>query len=182
MSRFIAFLRAINVGGHTVKMDYLRQLFESLEFSNVETFIASGNVIFESHAQKVQTLEKQIERHLQQLLGYEVATFIRSAPELATIANYRPFAPAELEAAGNFLYIAFLPAPPSSEAQQKLMAFQTEVDDFHSHGREIYWLCRKKLSESKFSGALLEKTIGMPATVRNSTTVKKLAAKYAVSF
>jgi len=43
----------------------------------------------------------------------------------------------------------------------------------------IYWLCRKKMSESTFSGALLERTIGMPATMRNSTTVKKLAAKYA---
>ena len=49
MPRYIAFLRAINVGGHnTVKMDFLRQLFESLGFSNVETFIASGNIVFET--------------------------------------------------------------------------------------------------------------------------------------
>ena len=50
MTRLIAFLRAINVGGHTVKMDHLRQLFESLGFSGVETFIASGNVVFETNA------------------------------------------------------------------------------------------------------------------------------------
>ena len=179
MSRFIAFLRAINVGGHTVKMDYLRQLFESLGFSNVETFIASGNVIFESSAKNAQTLEKKIESHLQQSLGYEVVTFIRSAAELAAIAKYQPFPTAKLDAAGHSLYIAFLPAPPTDEAQQKLMAFRTEVDDFHIHEREVYWLCRKKMSESTFSGALLERTIGMPATMRNSTTVKKLAAKYA---
>ncbi len=48
MTKYIAFLRAINIGGHNVKMDVLRQLFESLEFSNVKTFIASGNIIFES--------------------------------------------------------------------------------------------------------------------------------------
>jgi uncharacterized protein (DUF1697 family) len=175
-TRFIAFLRAINVGGHTVKMDHLRKLFEALQFSNVETFIASGNIIFESQAESAQTLEKQIESHLRKALGYEVATFIRSASELAAIAKYQPFAASELE--GNSLYIAFLPAPPASAAQQKLLTFQTEIDSFHIHKREIYWLCRKKLSDSMFSGALLEKTIGMPATMRNSTTVKKLAAKY----
>src|SRR6266545_1627528 len=176
MLRYIAFLRAINVGGHTVKMEHLRRLFESLGFSNVETFIASGNVIFE--ASDAHTLEQQIERHLQHSLGYAVATFLRTAAELAAIAHYQPFPISELDAARNGLYIAFLPAPPPDEAQQKLMAFRTELDDFHIHGREIYWLCRTKISLSAFSGALLEKTIGMPATMRNATTVRKLATKY----
>jgi uncharacterized protein (DUF1697 family) len=61
------------------------------------------------------------------------------------------------------------------------MAYRNEVDDFSVHGREVYWLCRKKMSESSFSGVLLEKTIGMPATIRNATTVKKLVAKYPAS-
>jgi len=181
MPRYIAFLRAINVGGHIVKMGHLRKLFSSLGFSNVETFIASGNVIFESPAKNAQTLEKKIEVHLQKSLGYEVATFIRSASELAAIAQYKPFTASELDAEGTSLYIAFLPAPPNGESQQKLMAFRTEADDLHVHEREIYWLCRKKISESVFSGALLEKTMGMPATMRNSTTVKKLGAKYLAS-
>ena len=181
MPRFIAFLRAINVGGHTVKMDHLRKLFESLGFSNVETFIASGNVIFESPDTDAQALEKQIESHLQTSLGYAVATFIRSEEELAAIANYKPFPAAELDATGNALYIAFLAAPPTGEARQKLMAFRTEVDDFHVHEREVYWLCRTMMSRSTFSGALLEKTLGMPATMRNATTVRKLAAKYAAA-
>lgn len=179
MHRSIAFLRAINVGGHTVKMEHLCTLFEALGFSNVETFIASGNVIFETPKENAAALERQIEQHLQQALGYNVATFIRSAPELAAIAHHQPFPPAELNAEGNALYIAFLPAPLSAATQQKLLAFRTPVDDFHVHGREIYWLCRKKISDSAFSGALLEKTIGMPATMRNATTVRKLAAKYA---
>jgi hypothetical protein len=58
------------------------------------------------------------------------------------------------------------------------MTFRTPIDDFHVHEREVYWLARRKISESTFSGALLEKTIGLPATVRNATTVKMLAAKY----
>jgi uncharacterized protein (DUF1697 family) len=178
MQRYIAFLRAINVGGHTVKMDRLRELFAEIELANVETFIASGNVIFESPDANARALELQIERHLQQSLGYAVATFIRISAELAAVARYQPFAPAELAAEGNSLYVAFLPAPPAGAAEQKLLAFRTAVDDFHVHEREVYWLCRKKISESTFSGALLEKTLGLPATMRNITTVKKLAAKY----
>lgn len=177
--RYIALLRAINVGGHTVKMDQLRKLFETLGLANVETFIASGNVIFDAPAEDTRTLEKRIERHLQQSLGYEVITFIRSAPELAAVATYQPFAAAELAEASNSLYVAFLTDQPGDTAQQKLMAFRNEIDDFHIHKREAYWLCRRKMNGSVFSGALLEKTLGVPATMRNVTTIKKLAAKYA---
>ena len=159
----------------------LRRFFEDLGFANVETFIACGNVIFNAVAQDTPALEKQIESHLQRSLGYAVATFIRSAPELAAIATYRPFAAADLDAVGTSLSIAFLPAPPGAEAQQRLMTFRTEADDFHVQGRELYWLRRQPISESTFSGALLEKTIGMPATIRNATTVKRLAARYLVS-
>ncbi|MDO8754830.1 MAG: DUF1697 domain-containing protein, partial [Anaerolineales bacterium] len=83
MSKHIAFLRAINVGGHNVKMGHLRQLIESLGFSNVETFIASGNVIFEATAGNTKNLKKKIETCLHEALGYEVATFIRTDAELA---------------------------------------------------------------------------------------------------
>ena len=74
MPKYFAFLRAINVGGHTVKMDYLRALFEALGFANVETFIASGNVIFETKSKDTNALQREIEKHLHQALGYEVAT------------------------------------------------------------------------------------------------------------
>ncbi len=178
LQRSIAFLRAINVGGHTVKMADLRTIFEALGFTNVATFIASGNVIFDSAPDATHTLAMQIERHLQQSLGYAVATFICSPSELAAIAAHQAFPSADLAAEGASLYIAFLQAPPSSEARHKLLTFRTLVDDFHVHEREVYWLCRIKSSESTFSGALLEKTLGMPATMRNATTVKKLAAKY----
>ncbi len=181
MTRYVALLRAINVGGRNIKMAHLRELFEALGFSNVETFIASGNVIFDSQTQDARMLEKRIEDHLRESLGYEVATFVRSASELADISRHRPFAPSDLDAEGTSLYIGFLSAPPSAEAQEKIMTFRSEVDDFIVHGREVYWLCRTKMSESAFSGALLEKTMTMPATMRNATTVRKLAAKVPVS-
>ena len=78
MFRFIAFLRAINVGGgRTVKMQSLRQVFEPLGFCRVATFIASGNVIFETMRKRSKTLERKIEKALQKTLGYEVRAFIR---------------------------------------------------------------------------------------------------------
>ena len=91
MARYVAFLRAINVGGHVVKMDVLRAAFDELGFENVETFIASGNVIFDTREKDIPAVERRIEQALQSTLGYEVATFIRSLEEVAGIARYRPF-------------------------------------------------------------------------------------------
>lgn len=173
MPKYAAFLRAINVGGHTVKMDYLRSLFKALGFSNAETFIASGNVLFDSTSQDAKALERQIEDSLQVTLGYSVATFIRTIPGLADIARYQPF-----PTSGSGVYIAFVANPLRPAAEQKLLSFNSEADIFHVNGCEIYWLRRGRFSESEFSGALLEKTIGMPATVRNSTTLQKIVSKY----
>jgi uncharacterized protein (DUF1697 family) len=178
MTKYVAFLRAINVGGHTVKMDHLRSLFESLGFSNVETFIASGNVIFDSSSKSTRSLEKKIESFLFETLGYEVTTFIRSSSELAEIAHHPAFPAAELSEPGHALYIGFMAAEPSDSAKAKLRGLITKRDDFQLKGREVYWLCRTRFSDSEVSGAMLAKALGMPATLRNSTTVKKLAAKY----
>lgn len=178
MPKYVAFLRAINVGGHTVKMDHLRHLFEEMGFSNVETFIASGNVIFDSKSKNTKALEQKIETSLKEALGYNVATFIRTPMELASVASYKPFKVSDLEAEGNALYIIFVADAPGDEAKQKLSSFVTDTDEFHVNEREVYWLCRKNLSDSKFSGAVLEKTLRMQGTMRNSTTVKKIALKY----
>jgi uncharacterized protein (DUF1697 family) len=178
MSRYIAFLRAINVGGHTVKMEYLRQLFESFGFSEVETFIASGNVVFQTSAKDTALLESKIASGLRNALGYEVATFIRTDAELGKIAAYKAFPQTELDQAAAF-NIAFLANPVSQKAEQKLMALTTEIDRFVVHEREIYWLCGKRQSESTFSNAVLEKTLGVKSTIRGVNTVNKMAAKYA---
>jgi uncharacterized protein (DUF1697 family) len=178
MPRYIAFLRAVNVGGHhAVKMDALRQLFESLGYSNVETFIASGNIVFETTSRNAQILEREIENRLREALGYEVATFIRTDAELAAIANYKPFSQSDLDWAAA-LNIAFLADELDDKSSQKLTALRTDIDDFHVHGREIYWLCRKRQSGSKISNAVLEKALGQRSTLRGANTVKKMAAKY----
>ncbi len=177
MTRYIAFLRAINVGGHNVKMEHLRQLFDSLDLTNVETFIASGNVIFESNSTNSKSLEKKIEKILHEELGYEVSTFIRTNAELAEIAKYKPFPQAKLDAA-LALNIGFLAEPLDESSVQKLTALKTDIDDFHVHSREIYWLCQKKQSDSKISNVVIEKKLGLKTTLRGVNTVNKMAEKY----
>jgi len=180
LRRYFTFLRAINVGGHTVKMDVLRQLFESLGFTGVETYIASGNVVFESPSSDTAALVKQIEAKLRQALGYEVATFLRTGEEVAAIATYRPFSLAEVDTA-QALNVAFLSSALDDAAIQRLMNLRTEIDKFHVHEREVYWLCRKKQSESTFSNAVLERTVGNQSTLRGVNTIHKLVEKYALN-
>jgi len=177
MNKYFSFLRAINVGGHNVKMDALRDLFIAMGFSNVETFIASGNVVFGSKEKNSAALEKQIEKKLFEALGYGVATFIRTPDELNAIVNYLPFPKQQIEKAGAF-NVAFLKQPLDSAQLKKLQALKTDIDDFNVNGRELYWLCRVKQSESKFSNAVLERSLGIQATFRNMNTVRKLFEKY----
>jgi uncharacterized protein (DUF1697 family) len=180
MSHTIAFLRAINVGGRTVKMDELRRHLQALGLTGVETFIASGNVIFDTPDEQREALERRLEAHLERSLGFTVDTFVRSAAEVAELATYAPWPPTP----GDTLYIAFLKQAPGDDAARakelgrRLAPYRNEVDDFHVHAAQVYWRCRKTISQSEFSGALLEKALGAPATLRNVTTVRKLAAKY----
>jgi uncharacterized protein (DUF1697 family) len=178
LPRYVAFLRAVNVGGRVVTMDRLRSLFDAMKFKQVETFIASGNVLFDARVADTDALEKRIEKQLAQALGYEVLTFVRSPAEILAAAAYEPFGdPAALPSAQG-IYVGFLKTKPSEEARQKLLGYRSEIDDLQVRDREVYWRSIKSLRESTVTGALLEKTLG-PATLRNVTTVRKLAAKVA---
>ncbi len=176
-TRLIAFLRAINVGGHVVTMEELRGLFAALGLKGVETFIASGNVIFAKPGTNLQALHQRIEERLRASLGYEVKTFIRTEAEVAAIASYQPFPKPQVQRAET-LTVGFLAAPLEISAKRILMALQTEVDSFHVHGREVYWLCKKRQSESTFSNARFEKAVNCRATFRGISTVTRLVAKY----
>ena len=178
MSRHAALLRAINVGGHTVTMDRLRALFDSLQLTDVATVIASGNVLFTARATALERLERRIEAHLLGSLGYEVATFLRNAAELRDVVAYRPF-PADLLGPGHALTVVFLKRPPDATVRKAILALRTATDEFEVHGREAYWLRHGRISDSKVTGARLEKAAGGPVTARNITTVRKLAERIA---
>ena len=176
MPATIAFLRAINVGGHTVKMDTLRQLFRGLGLVQVSTFIASGNILFETDRSDPTGLEGEIEAQLERALGFPVTTFLRTKEEMDEIVNHPVQPPSGFEDETLRIYTAFLKSEPSAEDLERVFRLRGAVDDFVSRGREIYWYCRIRSSESEFSGAVLEKNLRAPATLRNMTTVYKLAA------
>ncbi len=180
-SRYVAFLRAINVGGHTVKMDRLRALFEEMGFAGAKTFIASGNVVFDTSGTDVDALEREIERHLERALGFPVGTFIRSIEEVEGVAGYEPFPERGGGSGGHTLSVAFLKAAPADEVAERVVALSTEIDDLHVHGRELYWLRHTRIDESSITGAQLEKALAGPATMRNVTTVRRLVGKFSGS-
>ena len=177
MPRYVAFLRAINVGGHTVTMAELRKQFDAMGFADVETFIASGNVLFSASSRDSLALARRIERQLHAALGYEVHTFVRTDAEIAAVATHAPFTAARRQAAGA-LCVAFLAEPLGAAAKKALAALKTEIDDFEVDGREVYWLCKTRQSDSTFSNAVFEKRLGIRATFRGLNTVVKLAAKH----
>lgn len=174
--RLVAFLRAINVGGHTVTMAKLRELFEALGLTDVETFIASGNVVFTSTSRNLAALERTIAAHLATSLGYDVLTFIRTSPEVVAIAAYEPFPEAKIRKAGAFS-VGFLAAPLDAKSKSSLRALETGIDHFHTHGREVYWLCDKRQHESKFSNVVFERTTKARVTFRGANTISRLATK-----
>lgn len=177
MPRYTALLRAINVGGHTVKMDTLRQILADGGFSGVETFIASGNVIFDSPSLDVQALEAQFEALLKAALGYEVATFIRTGSELRGLVDKPPL-PEELMAGYQAHNVGFLKNELSDESRERLMKLETAIDRFFVQGREVIWLCNTKQSESTFSNVAMEKAIAGKTTFRGISTIRKLVEKF----
>ena len=170
--RYVAFLRAINVGGRNVKMEQLRRIFESVGLTNVETVIASGNVVFDSTSRSGRAIEKKLQAKLEAALGYTVTTYVRSMEELSAVAGHKPFCKTPNTAT---LFIAFAAEEPSSERQEKLLSQQGKTDKLSFRSREIYWLCLTRYSDSKFSGPVLEKFLGMPVTVRSVRTVERIA-------
>lgn len=176
MPRYVAFLRAINVGGRVVKMDTLRREFEALGFTDVETFIASGNVLFSSRAKDISTLERKIEARLRSALGYDVETFVRTCDEVGSVAQYAPF-PADAMRSAAGVYVGFLAERVPANARKQLMTLETPNDAFHVNGREVYWLCRQKLSESKMSYALIERALKTRSTFRGMNTIVRLTSR-----
>jgi len=175
MGRYVAFLRAINVGGHTVRMEVLRRHFTDLGFRDVQTFIASGNVAFVTRAAVARALEQKIERRLEDALGFAVATFVRTDGEVAAIAAHQAFTPARIAEAKS-VNVAFLADSLSRDQQARVLSLQTSFDDFHFHGRELYWLSRRRQGESTISNVVLERAIGGRSTVRGVATVQRIAA------
>ena len=100
MTRYIAFLRGMNLGRRRIKNPELCTAFEDIGFTNVSAFLASGNVIFDTDESDPVAVARSIEDGLRDSIGYEVPTFIRTADEVRSIAGYQPFADVTAERPG----------------------------------------------------------------------------------
>jgi len=173
--KYVAFLRAINVGGHTVQMEELRCVLSAAGFSDVETFIASGNVIFSSPGTDTAALERRIASALEKAFGYAVATFVRTPAELAAVAAHMPCS-ADPVAAGGAMHIIFLAQALPAAGCKEVAALSLPGDELSAKGREIYWGRFGKLSESPLFGKSLGKA-ATAGTMRNRNTVVRLLAR-----
>ena len=171
--RWFAFLRAINVGKRRVAMERLASIFHDLDFDAVETFIASGNVVFETGVKDEAKLARRIEQALEAGFGFESDTFLRTRAQLVDIAATRPFPTPD-----GVVYVGFLADEPSSAASKAIAMLSNDIDEFAVVGREIWWLGRKGMGQSTMTGGKLEKTLGMPTTFRGLNTIERLLAKY----
>jgi len=178
MPRLVALLRGINVGGHTVTMQDLCRPFTDLGFTNVETVIASGNVVFDTSSRPGPRLAAKIEDRLKQALGYEVATFVRTLPELRAATTAQPFnlGGEPHEAVVWVIFTRSAVAPALAEAMATLT---TATDEARAVGREVYWLRRERGKASDDFGARLGKLLGRDTTSRNIRTIERIVAKYA---
>ena len=134
---------------------------------------------FETRARDIAALARKVEGQLNANFGFEIHALIRTAEALRMIAAHPAFELADLAHAATFV-VGFVGEPLSAQAAARVLDFRNDLDDFHVHGRDIYWLSRMRQSESPFSNAALGRALGTCATFRAMRTVQRLLAKHFV--
>lgn len=174
MPTYVAFLRSINVTGRFLKMPALAAHFRTLGFDEVQTYINSGNVIFTSAKRLTKSSSLSIEVNLERLLGFKSEVFLRTAAEVSDIAAFASSLRDEMPAKGS-VNVSFLPDAPSADATQAMLAFRSDLDEFVVRDKELYWMCRTTVDRSKFSNAVLERRLGIRATLRREKMLRELS-------
>ncbi len=177
MSRYVAFLRGMNVGGHRLTNDELRAHFEAIGFTQVATFRASGNVVFAADERSPQEVAEHVELELASLLGYAVPTFVRSDGEVRAIAAHEPFAAEQVRAAGGKLQVSLLGSSPAPEVRAEVLSLAGEEDALTFGERELYWLPSGGTLESSLDLRGIDRLLG-PSTMRTKGTIELIAAKH----
>lgn len=178
MPGYAAFLRAINLGrNRRVDNAELRSRFEELGLRNVATFRASGNLVFDADGGSEAELTARIEAGLEESLGYEVGTFVRTAAEVRAIAAHEPFSRGLVEASRGKLQVAILAERPAKRAREAVLALASADDRLAFGDRELYWLPSGGTLESELNAKAIEQLAG-PMTIRTKGTVEQMAAKH----
>ena len=174
MERFIALLRGINVSGQKkIKMSDLKILFEDSSFTDVETYIQSGNVLFLSDSNNKKIIRERLEKEIESKFGYQVQVIIKTPDELKHVLNYNPFLKDKINDFDK-LYFTFLSEKPSAINIRKLKEFEYPPEKYIINGDMIYPLFPNGYGKAKMNNIFFEKKLNVFATTRNYKTVKSL--------
>lgn len=175
MTIYISILRGINVSGQKkIRMEDLKALYQELDFSEVITYIQSGNVIFKtSHNISISGLSEKIEKAIEVKYHFHVPVIIRTADEMHQILSSNPF----LNEAGTDrekLHVTFLEEEPQSEDIDTIRKTEFSPDRFLIIGKEVYLYCPDGYGNTKLSNTFFEKKLHLKATTRNWKTVNNM--------
>lgn len=171
MQTYIALLRGINISGQKpVRMAELKALFESLGFVQVETYVQSGNVVFDCASTEPAAAAAQIEAEIQRRLGFTVPVLLRRTDDFERILSQDPYPAADPAKR----YVTFLYSPPSADLLAKLAVPAGCSDEFTVLGEEIHLHCPGGYGVSKLSNTFFENKLKVTATTRNWKTVTTL--------
>ncbi len=170
---YIAFLRGINVGGHTVKMERLRAHFAELGLANVRTYIQSGNVFFETEQTDRRTLTQTIEQHLHSVLGYDVPVFLRSIPELEQILAIDPFRSMDVTPDMR-LCITFTADAIANDLALPLYSAKRDMAVVHTTDQEAFVVWYLINGRPPAASGILDKALGSKTTTRFLHTTAKI--------
>lgn len=171
---FISMLRGINVSGQKdIRMTELQSLYESLNFSDVRTYVQSGNVIFGSKEGDASKLTGMVESKIKKSFGYQVSVLIKEPKYFKKIIENCPFLTKRNEDISS-LYVTFLYGRPSKLSISSLNVTNNSGDEFNLGDEEIFIFCPNGYGRTKLNNNFFERKLKMPATTRNWKTVISL--------
>ena len=174
MTVIISLLRGVNIGGHhKIKMDALRNLYESLGFQGAQTYLQSGNVVFRIRERDHSKLAKRIEDAIEKSFGFRPLVVPRTTAELGEVISRNPFA-TRRGIDPKKLAVAFLKEIPSPECLQNALKIKTAPEELRIDGREAYIYFPNGMARPKMSWPAIERALKATRTGRNWNTVTKL--------
>lgn len=174
MITYISILRGINVGGHRlIKMADLKKLLTNLGFKQVQTYIQSGNIVFQSDETNEKTLEELIGSAIKKQYNFDVPTMVKGILELKEIVHQNPFLKDELKELPH-LHVTFLDTIPDQEKFDSLANGDYKADEFLLVGKNIYVYCPNGYGTTKLTNTFFENKLKVAATTRNWKTTNEL--------
>lgn len=174
MAVIISMLRGVNVGAHhRMKMSDLRAVYESLGLKDLETYVQSGNVVFETSERNLASLRKRLEDAIETRFGFRAQVVFRTTTELRQTIAKNPFRERDGIEPSKLL-VLFAIGGPSAEAREKVLKIKAELEELRMEGEEVYVYFPNGMGTSKLTPAMIEKALQLPGTGRNWNTVTKL--------